>query len=292
VLEFLAAAREHAFLQRALLAGLLSGIACGVVGTYVAARRITYIAGGISHSVLGGMGAARFLAVRYDLDWLRPIHGALFAALLAAAIIGTVSLRCRQNEDTVISALWAIGMALGVVFISRTPGYNEDLMSYLFGNILMVAPGDVWLLLALDVVVVLTAVLLYEQFLAVCFDEEFARLRGLPVDVYYLGILALTACAVVLLMTVVGLVLVIALLTLPVAIASRFSRSLWQVMVGAAVLSTVFTASGLALSYGPSLPAGATTILVAGAVYLLVLIASRFLRRPTPPSAAARSDGM
>ncbi|MGC9317406.1 MAG: metal ABC transporter permease [Armatimonadota bacterium] len=268
--EFLQALGEHAFLRYALAAGLLSSVACGVVGSYVAARRITYIAGGIAHSVLAGLGAARYLQVTLDWQWLRPIHGALAAALVAAVIIGVVSIRWRESEDTAISAIWAIGMAVGVLFIWRTPGYAENLMSYLFGNILMVTPQNLWLIAGLDAVVVLLGVGLYRQLLAISFDEEFARLRGVNVELFYLLLLCLTALTVVLLVMVVGLVMVIALLTLPVALAGHFSRSLWQVMFVAAVLAAVFTAVGLAASYRLDLPAGATIIVITGAAYLLV----------------------
>jgi zinc transport system permease protein len=269
-MDFWAAIGEHSFLRLALAAGLLASIACGVVGSFVVARRLSYIAGGIAHAILGGMGAARYLQVVHGWSWLHPLHGAVFAALAAALIIGIVTLRSREREDTVISALWAVGMAAGVLFIARTPGYGVDLMSYLFGNILMVAPGDLWFIAALDVIVVGASLLCYRQLLAVCFDEEFARLRGLRVEAYTLLLLCLTALTVVLLVTVVGLILVIALLTLPVAIAGKFTRCLWQVMALATVLNVVFIAAGLAVGYGANLPPGATTVLLAGAGYLLV----------------------
>ena len=274
-MEFLHAVREQSFLQVALLTGLLASVACGLVGSYVVVRRITYLAGGIAHCVLGGLGAARYLAVVHQWSWLHPLMGAVVAALVAAVIIGVVSLRARQREDTVIGALWAIGMALGVLFIARTPGYQVDLMSYLFGSILMVTRGDLWLLVVLDVLVIAISVLYYHPLLAVCFDEEFARLRGLRVEVYYILLLCLTALTVVLLVSVVGIVMVIALLTLPVAVAGHFCKTLWQLMLLSTVLSMVLTTAGLAISYGPDLPAGATTILLAGGVYILVVFAAQ-----------------
>ncbi len=277
--EFLDALSRHAFLRYALLAGILASVACGVVGTYVVVRRITYIAGGIAHCVLGGMGAALYVNRVYGLAWLQPLHGAVAAALAAAIIIGLVSLRAKQREDTVIGALWAVGMAAGVLFIAKTPGYAQDLMSYLFGNILMVTPADLWLIAGLDVVVVAAGLLFYNPLLAVCFDEEFARVRGLPVEFYYLMLLVLTALTVVLLVTVVGIVLVIALLTLPVAVAGHFARRLWQMMALATLLSIVLTTAGLAISYEPDLPAGATIIVLAGAVYLAVTVGARVVHR-------------
>ncbi len=271
--EFISAAFKYPFLQYALLTGLLAGIACGVIGSYIVTRRITYIGGGIAHSVLGGMGAAYFLSVVYKWNSFQPLYGAIIAALIAAIVIGLVSLRAKQREDTVIGAVWAIGMAVGIIFISKTPGYNENLMSYLFGNILMVTPSDLWLIGALDIIVVVIGLAFYNQFLAVCFDEEFARVRGINVEFYYLLLLCLTALTVVILVTIVGIVMVIALLTLPVAVAGYFSKTLWRTMILATVFSILFTFFGLAISYTPNLPAGATIILLAGATYLLVAIA-------------------
>lgn len=273
--EFLDALIANPFLQYALLAGAMAGVACGVVGSYVVARRITYIAGGVAHCTLGGMGAARYFNVVHGWTFLQPLHGAAVAAVIAALIIGVVSLRAKQREDTVISALWAIGMAVGILFIAKTPGYYEDLMSYLFGNILLVSRQDLYLIAGLDVLVVGLGLLFYNKFLAVCFDEEFARLRGITVEFYYLLLLCLTALTVVVLVTVVGLIMVIALLTLPVAIAGHFANRLWHVMVAASLISIALTTGGLAVSYGPELPPGATTIALAGVMYLLVVVGSR-----------------
>jgi zinc transport system permease protein len=278
VSEFIDAVGRYSFVQYALLAGVLASVACGVVGTYVVVRRITYIAGGISHCVLGGIGAAQYLQKVHGWDWLNPLYGAIVAALAAAMIIGLVSLKAKQREDTVIGALWAIGMAVGVLFIAKTPGYSQDLMSYLFGNILMVSAGDLWLIAALDALVVALGLIFYNQFLAVCFDEEFARVRGMRVEFYYLLLLGLTALTVVLLVSVVGIVMVIALLTLPVAVAGHFARRLWHMMALATLFSIAFTVLGLAISYQPDLPAGATIIVLAGAVYLLVAVGDRLLR--------------
>ena len=286
--EFIEALQTAQFVQYALAAGVLSSIACGVVGTYVVTRRITYLAGGIAHCVLGGMGAAMYCrkALGWSLvdpiwgrEWVAPLSGAVVAALLAAAVIGVVSLRFKQREDTVISALWAAGMAVGVLFIAKTPGYQQDLMSYLFGNILMVTRSDLTLIVALDGLVVLISLLFYKQFLAVCFDEEFARTRGIHVELYYLLLLGLTALTVVLLVSVVGIVMVIALLTLPVAVAGQFAKRLWQMMLLAALLSMVLTTAGLAISYERDLPSGATIIVLAAGLYLVVLIAKSILRR-------------
>lgn len=275
---FFQALMDHAFLQYALLAGVLAGVACGVVGTYVVVRRITAIAGAIAHSVLGGLGAARWLQVVHGQSWADPMLGAVVAALLSALVIGVVTRTAREREDTVIGALWAVGMAVGILFIAQTPGYNQDLMSYLFGNILLVSANDLWLMVVLDAVVLGLVAVVGPQLQAVCFDEEFAKLRGLRVELYYSVLLVLTALTVVLLVSVVGIVLVIALLSVPVAIAGHLTATMRSMMVVAAVLSVLFTTAGLAVSYAPDLPAGATTIVLAGSVYLLVLAGKRLAR--------------
>ena len=272
--EFFEAVVNHTFLRNALLVGILASVACGMIGTYVVARRITYIAGGIAHSVLGGMGAARYFETVHGWP-VTPLQGAIAAALLAAVIIGIVSLRAREREDTVIGAIWAVGMSTGILFIASTPGYNVDLMSYLFGNILMVSSSDLVVIAVLDLVVVGITLAFFNQLQAVCFDEEFARVRGLPVEFFYLLLLVLTALTIVILVTVVGIVLVIALLTLPVAVAGYFTRTLSATMRLAVILSAAFTTFGLGVSYGPNLPAGATIIMVAGITYLAVIGISR-----------------
>ncbi len=261
---FLDALTTQTFLQNAFLGSLLASLACGVIGSYVVVRKIGYMAGGIAHAVLGGMGAAYFFGGN-------PVGGAIIAALVAALIIGWVSLHWRHEEDIMISALWAVGMAVGILFISQTPGYNVDLMSYLFGNILMIPRQDLWLIAMLDAGIVGVTILFYKQFLAVSFDEEFARLRGVHVNFFSLLLLCLVALTVVILIQVVGLVLVIALLTLPAAIAGHFSRTLGKMMILAVLFGSLFTTGGLAASYQPDLPAGATIILFAGLGYLIAI---------------------
>lgn len=281
MIEFIRAIPEFAFLQYAIITGILASVACGVIGSYVITRRISYVAGAISHFVLGGMGLARYLNVVHGWSFLEPLHGAVISALLAAVIIAIVSIRAKEREDTAIGALWAMGMAVGILFISQTPGYNQDLMSYLFGNILMVSAADVWLLAILDVVIIAIVLLFYNQLLAVSFDEEYARLRNINVELFYIILLCLTALTVVILVSVVGIVLVIALITLPAAVAGHFAGTLRRMMVLAAIFSMVFTLLGLAISYNPNLPAGATIIVLAGLVYLVVTLGMRlpFIKR-------------
>ncbi|MBF0406921.1 MAG: metal ABC transporter permease [Candidatus Riflebacteria bacterium] len=265
---------EMPFLQYAIIGSLLSSLACGIVGSFVVVKRISYIAAGISHCILGGMGAARYLQVVHGLTWCKPVFGAILSAIAAALAIGWVSLKTKEREDTAISALWAVGMATGVIFISRTPGYNEDLMSYLFGNIMMISMSDIYTIIILDVIILVICFLFYHQFVAVCFDEEFSQIRGLNVQFYYYLLLCLTAITVVLLTTVVGIILVIALLTLPVAVASRFSSTLRQLMVYSVFLCAFFTVFGIAVSYSPNLPASSTTVVIAGITYLVSSLVS------------------
>jgi zinc transport system permease protein len=265
--DFLQALGAHSFLRQALAAGLLSSVACGVVGTYVVTRRITIIAGSLAHTVVGGMGAAYWLRATRGWEWLHPLYGAVAAAVFGAVLIGLVRNRGRGREDTVISALWAVGMAVGVMFLFRTPGYKADLMTYLFGNITMVDPQALQVLVALDVLILALVVLFYNPLLAICFDEEFARLRGVRVGLLYTLLLVLTALTIVTLVYVVGIVMVIALITLPASVASLWAHRLWPTMMLAAALSATFTTLGLAISYTADLPAGATIVILAGVVY-------------------------
>lgn len=259
------------FMRNAVFAGILVSIACGVIGSYVVVKRIVFISGGISHTVFGGLGIAYYLGIN-------PMYGAIVFSILAALGIGTVHIKARQREDTIIGAIWAIGMAIGLIFIALTPGYAIDLMSYLFGNILIVSREDVYLTAALDIFIILTVIFLYKEFLAVCFDEEFARIEGIAVEAVYLILLCLTALAIVILIRVVGIILVIALLTLPAAVASHYARTLKGTMFLSSLLSIAFTLSGLALSYWLSnksnvnLPSGATIIMLAGATYIVSLL--------------------
>lgn len=283
--EFFTALSEHGFLQSALIAGLLASVGCGLMGTYVVVKRIAFLAGGIAHSVLGGMGAALY----FGFD---PLAGALAAAVSAALLIGWVRLNWKAQEDTLIGALWAIGMAVGILFIAKTPGYQTDLMSYLFGNILLVPEESLWFMAVLDALLLLLVGAYHRQFLAVAFDEELARLRGIPVTFFYLLLLVMVAVTVVLLIQVVGLILVLALLTLPAAVAGHYVHSLSAMMLLATLLGSVVSTLGLALSYGPDLPTGPIIILLAGGVYLISALATRAIaRRRARTFAIAKGTG-
>jgi len=195
-------------------------------------------------------------------------------ALLAAVILALVSRYAAEREDSVIGALWAVGMATGLLFIAKTPGY-VDPMSYLFGNILLVSKQDFIFVLALDVLVLGLVTLFYNKFLAVCFDEEFARLRGVHTGWMYLLLLCLAALTIVLLVRVVGIVMVIALLTLPAAVAGNMSGNIRQMMLLAVLLCASFVVLGLGVSYNLDLPSGPVIIVIAALVYLLVLLGAK-----------------
>lgn len=269
---FLSALASQAFLQHALLAGLLASVGCGVVGSYVVVRRIGFLAGGIAHTVLGGLGVAWWLGAP-------PMAGAIVSALLAALALGWVNLRWREREDTLVAALWAVGMSVGVLCLSQTRGYAVDLAGFLFGNILLVGRAELGLMALLDLLILGLVGLFSRQFLAVVFDEEFARARGVRAGAFYLLLLCLVALTVVLLIRLVGLILVIALLTLPAATAAQFTRSLGAMMLWATVLGALTTSGGLALAYGPDLPVGAVITLLAGGLYALALGGSALRER-------------
>lgn len=272
MLEFFAALTDPAvpFIRYAFFAGLLGSAAFGIVGSYVTVRRISSMAGAIAHSVLAGVGAALYFGSREGFSWLTPTVGAAVAGLLAALLIGLVSLYSKEREDTVIGAIWAVGMAVGVLFIARTPGY-VDPMSYLFGNILIVSRSDLSMILWLDILVVILGLLLFRKFQAVSFDEEFALVRGMRARLYYLLLLLLSALTIVLMAQIVGIIMVIALLTIPPAVAGLFARSLGGMMIGATAAAALFTSGGMMLSYTLDLPSGSVIIVFAGGVYLLTL---------------------
>ena len=209
---------SHPFLLMSFLAGIAASITSGIVGSYVVVKRIVFISGSIAHSVLGGMGLFLWLKRSYNIDWLNPLQGALIAAIISAFLIGWIHLKYRQREDTVIAAIWSTGMAIGVIFVALTPGYNVELMNFLFGNILWTSTSDLILLACLAALIVICALLFHSKFQAVCFDENQAKLRGISVTKWYLFLLNLVAVSVVILIQVVGAILVIAMLAIPAAI--------------------------------------------------------------------------
>lgn len=269
---------DNLFLKYAFIMGGLASISFGIIGTFVTTKRIGYLAGAISHSVFGGIGLALFLQVKAGLTWFDPILGAVLAAIISAVIVGLVSLHAKEREDTIIGTLWAMGMASGILLIDKTPGYF-NLSSYLFGDILLISGNDLLYVGCLDALVLSLSILFFNQFFSVCFDSEFTSLRGINTTFFYLLLLILTALTVVLLVRIVGIVLVIALLTIPPAIASFYAKRLWQMMLYSILLCTFFTWAGLGVSYSFSLSSGPAIIVLSGSVYLILLVVHKVLKK-------------
>lgn len=265
-------ALQYEFMRNALIAGLLSSIACGIIGAFVVVKRIVFISGGISHACFGGIGLGYLLGIN-------PIFGALFFGIASALGIGVASKKAKHREDTIIGIMWATGMALGIIFIGLSTGYAPDLFSYLFGNILTVPSSDLIVMLVLNVIIISVVSLLYKEFLALSFDEEFAQVVGVPVRCLYLILLCLIALTVVVLIKVVGIILVIALLTIPAAISGQFTHSLKKMMSLSVLLGAIFITSGLWLSYVLDLASGATIILVSGGAFVLSTVWTRVSKR-------------
>ncbi|MCE5333559.1 MAG: metal ABC transporter permease [Desulfobacteraceae bacterium] len=263
---------QSEFMRNALLAGLLTSLACGVIGTLVVVNRIVFISGGIAHAAYGGIGLAFFLKIP-------PLAGAAGFALVVAMIMSAVTLKNKKRADTVIGVLWAVGMAIGIILIDLTSGYNVDLMSYLFGSILAVPRSDLLMMAVIDGGVILTVLSLYNSFLAMSFDEEFAKAMGVRVGMLYYVLLGMIALSVIMLIRVVGLILVIALLTIPPFIAEKFCRSLKEMMIASVALNCVFSLIGLWFSYSFNLTSGAAIILVAAVFFFASVLLDQVRNR-------------
>ncbi|WNY26636.1 metal ABC transporter permease [Methanolapillus ohkumae] len=253
----------YEFMQRAIVATLLTSLACGVIGVYIVTKRIVFIAGGISHSCFGGLGLSFYLG-------LNPLIGLLPFSIASAVTLGILSKKTRVSEDTAIGIMWSLGVAIGIILIYLTPGYAPDLMTYLFGNILTVPASDIGLMIGIDLTILLIVILFYKEFLAMCFDEEFTKVAGVAADALYLILLALIALTVVAMIKVVGIILIIAMLSIPASISRKFSHNMKTMMVYSSVIGAILSFAGLYLSYEFDLPSGAVIILVMGTVYLIV----------------------
>lgn len=263
---------QYQFMQNALIAGLLAAIACGIVGVYVVVKRAIFISGGIAHASFGGIGLGYLIGIS-------PVVGALVFSLASALGMGYVTRRTRLPEDTAIGILWAIGMALGIVFIGLAPGYAPDLFSYLFGNILTVPASDLLLMFILDSAIIGVVVAFYKEFLAVSFDEEYSTVVGVPVEALYLILLCMIALTVVVLLRIVGMILIIALLTIPATLARQFTYDLRKMMLLAIAFGVLLTFGGLWLSYVLDLASGATIVLLGGAALLVSFTVSGIRKR-------------
>jgi zinc transport system permease protein len=255
---------SYDFMQNALAAGLLVSIAAGFIGTFVVVNRMVFLAGGIAHSAYGGIGLSIFFGFSMLL-------GAGLFAIASALLMAWLTYDRTRRPDTIIGVIWALGMAVGIIFTDLTPGYNVDLMSYLFGSILAVPSEDLYFMAALDALILALTLLFYKPLLALSYDPEFARLRGVRVKLFYFLLLCLTALTVVVAIRVVGLIMVIALLTIPTYIAEQLSASLLGMMVRATVLAALFTAVGLLLAYYYDITSGAAIIVAAAAGFFLFM---------------------
>lgn len=272
MISFWEALATNPLLVAALLASFLAAFSSGIVGSYVVVKRIVFISGSISHAVLSGIGLAIWLERVHGVTWLSPLAGALAAAILSALLIGWINLHYKEREDSIIAALWSIGMAVGVLFISQTPGSNVELTNYLVGNVLWVTPDDLITLSALAILIVLIVLKFHQKFLILCFDENQARLQGIKVEPLYLLLLSLTAVTIVLLIQVVGIILVMTMLTIPAAIANLWTKRLSHMMVIAVLLNFALAFFGNWVAFDLDWPIGATIALLSGMAYLTALI--------------------
>ncbi len=282
------------FLLTGLLAGLLASIACGVMGPYVITRRIVFLAGAIAHVAIGGVGAAIFLTYRFpdELSALKPIHGAMVISVVAAVLLAVLHHRVKERLDTVVGALWAVGMAIGLLLIKITPGYQSELMSYLFGNIAFVSWDYVWLMVALDLIIVAVAVLWHKRFLALCLDAEQAELQGMPILLTEVILLVMVALTVIVLTQVVGLILVIALLSLPAAAVAQSTSRMSSLIWYSVALTALVTTLPRVLVYGTHISPEAAIVLAAGGVYLMAVIVKNWrIRRWNAEHGNVRPSG-
>ena len=267
---------SYDFLVNALYACILSGITCGVVGSYIVARRMVFLSGGITHASFGGLGMALYAGVS-------PVVGALGFAALASVGIEYASRRGRMREDSVVGIIWSVGMALGALFMSLRPGYATDLTSYLFGNILLVTDDDILYLALLTLFVVVGAVAMLRRLMYVVFDEEYARSQGVATSAMCYIMAVVVAVTVVLSIKVMGIVLLLSLLTIPTVIANSFTKDYRRIAIASALIGVVGNISGFVLSYEYNLPTGSCIIFMLtfalSCVKLLTLCRNRSVSR-------------
>ena len=277
-MEFFSDLVQYGYLSNALTACVLSGITCGVIGTYVVCRRMVFLAGGITHASFGGLGIAFWLGAN-------PIGGALLFAILSALGIEWAGSRGRIREDSAIGIIWSVGMAVGALFMSLRPGYTSgDLSAYLFGSIVTVTRGDVTALALLTLVILAGALLWLRPIMYVAFDRDFARSRGIPTRVVSYLMAALVAATIVLSIRIMGIVLLISLLTIPVAVVNAFSRDYRTIAATAPAVAVAGNVAGLAASYHFEVPPGAAIIFTLTLTLIVVKLLTLY-RKKTRPAA-------
>lgn len=243
----------YTFINHAIIAGLLSSIICGILGTYIVSKRMVFITGGITHSSFGGIGMAFYFG-------LPPFLGAVIFALFSAFGIEWFSKRGDIRNDSSIGILWSLGMAIGIIFVYVTPGFKPNLMSYLFGSILTVSSMELIIMALLAVIIVIFFVLFFKPILYFAFDENFARSQKAPVDLISYLIIMLIALAIVINIKVAGIILVMSLLTLPQNTANLFSNNFKQIIIFSILISFVGIMAGLAGAFLLGIPSGASII--------------------------------
>lgn len=277
-MEFFSDLFQYGYLSNAFIACILSGITCGIVGTYVVCRRMVFLAGGITHSSFGGLGIAFYLGAN-------PILGAMLFSVLSALGIEWASTRGRIREDSAIGIIWSVGMAVGALFMSLRPGYTSgDLSAYLFGSIVTVTDGDVAALAVLTALLIAGALLWLRPVMYVAFDREFARSRGIHTRVISYLLAALIAVTIVLSIRIMGIVLLISLLTIPVVIVNSFSKSFRTITLAAPLVAVAGNVGGLVLSYGFEVPPGAAIIFILTLLLVVARLCARLRPRLAPVS--------
>lgn len=260
---------NYAFFTNALLSLLLSSILCGIVGTYIVARRMVFISGGITHASFGGIGIAYFLG-------LNPFLGAMIFGVLSAIGIRSVSQSKKIREDTAIGVFWSLGMAVGIIFMFLTPGYAPNLMSFLFGNILTVTSNDLLILFSTTVSIALFFIIFFKVILYIAFDEDFARAQKIPVEVLNYFMIILIALTIVLNIRAVGIILVLSLLTIPQTIANIFSNHFRNIIFLSIMFGFIGSLAGLIASYFLNIPSGATIIVCLALIYVICRLCKYF----------------
>ena len=267
---------KYQFLTNAVLAALLVSVVAGIIGTYITARRLVFLSGGITHASFGGIGIAYYFGIS-------PVIGAIVFSILSAFGIEALSHRKNMREDSAIGILWAFGMAIGIIFIFLTPGYAPNLLGFLFGSILTVTNSDLLSLVFLDIVVIAFFILLYRPILYIAFDQDFARTQKIPVTLLNYILITFIAVSIVLSIRVVGIILLISLFTIPSATANIFSKNFGRIIFWSILLSFLGCFSGLLLSYGMNIPSGAAIVVVLvvmfGVVKFLHVVANGLKRR-------------
>ncbi len=255
---------QYDFIQNAIISAILVSFISGIVGSLILVNKMTFLAGGIAHSSYGGVGLAIFLSIPIFL-------GASIFAILSAIVISLLIFKDKEMIDAYIGIMWAVGMAIGVILIDLTPGYNKDLMSYLFGSILAVTKEDIYYMAILLILLLLFIHIFYPQILAVSYDFEYAQIKGIKAKLFFSSILIFSALAIVASIKVVGLILIIALMSIPTYIAKKLTSSLYSMMITSGLISVIFSLIGLFISYTFNLTAGATIILIS-AIFLALFI--------------------